>query len=73
MGTINNIFNVKILNVSSSSSVNFGNNIHIGADSVAKQVGGSAPIGDFSKNLDFERNVYFDPDIIDSSKASGVG
>jgi hypothetical protein len=67
MGTINNIFNLKINNVSSAASVNFGNTINIGAESFSKAVGGSSPIGDFSKNLDFERNVYLDPDVIDSS------
>jgi spore germination protein PF len=66
MGTINNIFNLKINNVSSAASVNFGNTINIGAESISKSVGGSSPIGDFSRNLDLERNVYLDPDVIDN-------
>jgi spore germination protein PF len=67
MGTINNIFNIKINNISSAASVNFGSTINIGAESFTKSLGGSSPIGDFTRNLDFERNVYIDPDVIDSS------
>ncbi|MBA4543405.1 MULTISPECIES: spore germination protein [Thermoactinomyces] len=67
MGTINNIFNIKINSISSAASVNFGNTINIGAESFTKSLGGSSPIGDFSRNLDFERNVYLDPDIVDST------
>ena len=33
MGTINNIFNLKIHSVSSAGSVNFGNTVNIGAES----------------------------------------
>lgn len=67
MGTINNIFNIKINNVSNSGSVNFGNTINVGNDSLTKSLGGSSPIGDFPKNLDFERNVYIDPDQFDQN------
>ncbi|MGA9173807.1 MAG: spore germination protein [Thermoactinomyces sp.] len=67
MGTINNIFNIKINSISSAASVNFGNTINIGAESFTKSLGGSSPIGDFSRNLDFERNVYIDPDVVDST------
>jgi len=67
MGTINNIFNIKINNVSSAASVNFGNTINIGAEALTKSLGGSSPVGDFSRNLDFERNVYIDPDLVDQS------
>ncbi|TCS92844.1 spore germination protein [Hazenella coriacea] len=68
MGTINNIFNLKINSVSSAASVNFGNTVNIGAESVNKSVGGSAPIGDFSRNMDLERNVYIDPDLVDTPR-----
>lgn len=67
MGTINNIFNIKINNVSNSGSVNFGNTINVGNDSLTKSLGGSSPIGDFPRNLDFERNVYIDPDQFDQN------
>ena len=67
MGTINNILNIKINNISKSGSVNFGNTINVGNDSLTKSLGGSSPIGDFPKNLDFERNVYFDPDQFDQN------
>ncbi|MBD1373801.1 spore germination protein [Hazenella sp. IB182357] len=67
MGTINNIFNVRINSVSAAASVNFGNTINIGAESINKSVGGSSPIGDFARNADFERNVYIDPDLADQS------
>ncbi|MFC7442467.1 spore germination protein [Laceyella putida] len=67
MGTINNIFNVKVNSVSSASSVNFGSTINIGAEALTKSLGGSAPIGDFPRNIDVERNVYLDPDFFDGS------
>ncbi|SFI57590.1 spore germination protein [Thermoflavimicrobium dichotomicum] len=72
MGTINNIFSVKINSVASSASVNFGNTLNIGAESVTKSLGGSSPIGDFARNIDLERNVYIDPDVIDQSKKKTV-
>lgn len=68
MGTINNILNIKINVVSDAASVNFGNNINIGAESNSKSLGGSAPIGDFSRNLDRENNLYIDPDLKDQSR-----
>lgn len=65
MATINNIFNLKIHSVSSAGSVNFGNTINIGAESNVKSLGGSAPIGDFTRNIDLERNQNIDPDLFD--------
>jgi hypothetical protein len=67
VGTINNILNIKINNISNSGSANFGNTINVGNDSLTKSLGGSSPIGDFPKNLDFERNIYFDPDEFDQN------
>lgn len=67
MGTINNILIVKVNNVSNTASINFGNTINVGNDSLTKTLGGSAPIGDFPRNLDFERNVYIDPDLLDQN------
>jgi hypothetical protein len=68
MGTINNIFNLKINSVSTTASVNFGNTIHIGAESNTKSVGGSSTVGDLTRNFDAERNVYIDPDIFDTTR-----
>lgn len=67
MSTINNIFNIKINSVSDAASVNFGNTINIGQEALSKSLGGSTPIGDFARNVDFERNVYIDPDLVDQS------
>lgn len=67
MSTVNNILNLKINSVSTSSSVNFGNTINIGAESFTKSLGGSSPIGDFSRNLDLEKNLYIDPDLLDQT------
>jgi hypothetical protein len=72
MGTINNIFNLKINNVASAASVNFGNTVNIGPESISKSAGGNSPIGDLTRSVDLERNVFIDPDVVDSSRA-GVG
>jgi hypothetical protein len=72
MGTVNNIFNLKINSVSSAASVNFGNTVNIGAESISKSAGGNAPIGDLTRSIDLERNAYIDPDVVDSSRA-GIG
>lgn len=66
VGTINNIFNIKIITVSSSASVNFGNTINIGADSVTKTVGGSNPTGDCARSVEVGLNTLIDPDLIDN-------
>ncbi|RAL24313.1 spore germination protein [Thermoflavimicrobium daqui] len=65
MGSVNNVFNIKIISVANSASVNFGSTINIGAQSFTKTVGGSGPIGDFPRNIDLERNIYIDPDVED--------
>ncbi|WP_124726553.1 spore germination protein [Staphylospora marina] len=50
-------------------AINIGNNLNIGNASYSKALGGSSPIGDFSNNADFERNVYIDPDLFDNTNA----
>ncbi|OYD07037.1 spore germination protein [Paludifilum halophilum] len=65
MGTVNNIYNLKIHNISGTGSANFGNTINIGPDSETKTVGGSSPIGDHGRNLDMEKNWVNDRDFID--------
>ncbi len=68
MGTINNIFNIRINAVSSAASVNFGNTINIGSESNTKAVGGANNIGDLARSLDNERNLYIDPDVADQTR-----
>ena len=65
LGTINNIFNIKINAVSASASVNFGNTINIGADSVNKTVGGINPTGDCARSVEGASiNPFFDNEIL---------
>ena len=71
MPTINNILNIRINQVSTAASVNFGNTVNISPTSEAKTLGGSTPIGDFPRNIDFERNVYIDPDLYDQTDFGG--
>lgn len=65
MTHINNIFNIKINNISSNASVNFGNTIHKGQIANEKSVGGQTVIGDASPSSMFDKNVVSDPDFID--------
>ncbi|SDW81969.1 Spore germination protein gerPA/gerPF [Marininema mesophilum] len=65
MGTLNNIFNLKIQSVSGPGSMNFGNSFNVGAESNEKAVGGSQLIGDFGNNLTVEANGNLDNDLID--------
>lgn len=65
MGTVNNIFNVKINNVTSTGSVNFGNTIHIGHEVNSKAVGGAYQYGDLGRMLSASSNKSIDPDLID--------
>jgi hypothetical protein len=67
MPTINNIYNIKILDVSSNGSVNFGNTLHKGHSANQKSVGGSSVIGDCSLAMSREVNRVNDPDFIDQS------
>lgn len=65
MPHINNIFNIKVNNVSSNGSINFGNTIHKGHKSDSKSIGGQTVIGDCSPAVNFDKNVVSDPDLID--------
>lgn len=67
MPTLNNILNVRINQVAAAAGVNYGDTVNIGAASDLKSLGGSSPIGDFPRNVDFEGNMYFDPDLVDQS------
>ncbi|QKG83451.1 spore gernimation protein [Kroppenstedtia pulmonis] len=65
MGTLNNIFNLKIQTVSGPGSINFGSSLNIGAESNQKGVGGSEIIGDFGRSFNLASNRSIDPDVID--------
>ncbi|KIL37355.1 hypothetical protein SD71_01370 [Cohnella kolymensis] len=65
MPTVNNIFNIKILNVANNGSVNFGNTLHKGHTANQKRVGGNYPIGDANLNLSKQVNPTSDPDFND--------
>lgn len=65
MPTVNNIFNVKISNVSSNGSINFGNTLHKGYSANQKSVGGFSVIGDGSFGVNKEMSNVSDPDLVD--------
>ena len=68
MTHVNNIFNIRVNNVSSNGSVNFGNVILKGNSANSKAVGGQSVIGDLVNspaNHNFNKNLNNDPDVID--------
>jgi hypothetical protein len=65
MTHVNNIFNIKVNNVSSNGSINFGNVIHKGHKADSKAVGGQTVIGDASPSYMIDKNAVVDPDITD--------
>jgi hypothetical protein len=67
MTHVNNIFGIKINNISSNGSVNFGNVIHKGHSANSKSVGGQVIIGDALNSAanNFDKNIVGDPDLID--------
>ncbi len=69
MTHINNIYGIRINNISSNGSVNFGNVIHKGHSANSKSVGGQVVIGDSfnSPATNFEKNLVSDPDVVDQS------
>lgn len=71
MPLINNIFNIKVVSVSGSSSVNIGNTLNLNPTSSEKSVGDSvSPIGDFTKTgslMTAKKNSAIDPDFLDQS------
>jgi hypothetical protein len=73
MPHINNIFNIRINNVSSNGSVNFGNVIMKGNSANAKSVGGQSVTGDLiasPANHNFSKNIMNDPDVIDQPQTT---
>lgn len=72
MTHINNIFNIRVNNVSSNGSINFGNVIHKGHTANSKSVGGQTVIGDSlysPANHNFNRNIANDPDVVDQPES----
>lgn len=69
MTHINNIFNIKVNNVSSNGSINFGNTIHKAHKSDAKSVGGQTVIGDASASSMIDKNLVSDPEVADQSQS----
>ncbi len=67
MPTINNILNVTVNSVEATGGLNYGNSVNIAQTSEVKALGSSRPIGDFGRNVDFEGNVYIDPDLFDQN------
>ncbi|WP_166246488.1 spore germination protein [Paenibacillus turpanensis] len=68
MSHINNIYNLRVNNVSSNGSINFGNVIHKGHNANSKSIGGQTIIGDsyYSPAIsNYNRNYTVDPDMLD--------
>ncbi len=74
MPTINNIFNIRIVSVSNSSSVNLGNTLNLNPATNSKQVGDSVDsVGDLTKIpiiMAAKKNTAVDPDAIDQSQST---
>ncbi|MFD0712229.1 spore gernimation protein [Paenibacillus sp. GCM10027626] len=65
MSNVFNIFNIKISNISSNSSMNLGNTIFKGNALDLKTIGGNSVIGDASPSFQVDRNAVNDSDMID--------
>lgn len=65
MAVINNIFNIKINNISKNASINFGNAVHEGHNVNDKSQGTNESIGDASPASALNKNWLNDPDLKD--------
>jgi hypothetical protein len=65
----NNIFNIKIDNISSNGNLNFGNVIQEGLLANSKSVGGQSVIGDLSPSGMVNGNIVTDPDAVDQPQS----
>jgi hypothetical protein len=65
MPHVNNIFNIKVNEVSENGSINFGNTIHKGHVANEKRIGGQNTVGDCNGTSQIEKNFVPDPDLID--------
>lgn len=63
MPACNNLFNVRIVAIGSTGTVNLGNSIQVNPVSNTVDIGGSTPVGDCAISADNEKNLYVDPDI----------
>jgi hypothetical protein len=71
MTHVNNILNVRVNNVASAASINFGNVLHKGHQANVKANIGFAQMGDaFGSPVNFvNSNVANDPDAVDQQQA----
>ena len=65
MPVINNIFNIKVNNVSSNGSISFGSTVHDGHSVNDKSQGTNTSIGDFSPLHTLNKNFANDQDMFD--------
>lgn len=70
MGTIINIFCMKINSVSSNGSVNIGEALHNSHTANTKAQGGNTSFGDTSPTQSNMKNVYVDPDMYDQTETA---
>lgn len=63
MPACNNLFNVRILSIGSTGTVNLGNSIQVNPVSNTVDLGGASPVGDCAISANNEQNLYIDPDI----------
>ncbi|GGE14812.1 hypothetical protein GCM10011571_15390 [Marinithermofilum abyssi] len=67
MAVANQIFNVKLLWINQSGTVNMGDAVNVRPSSNLKDLGGGNPIGDFAANVCGGTNILFDLDVIDQA------
>lgn len=68
MPVVNNIFNIKVNNVSSNGSISFGNTLHNSHTSNSKLQGTNSSIGDFSPTSAMTNNHTIDNDVSDQDQ-----
>ncbi len=68
MPNVFNIFNIRINEVATGGTVNFGDNLLRGNTANSKAVGGNTVNGDATSSVNTDRN--FDPDIIDQGNSN---
>lgn len=62
---VNNLFNIKIDNISINGNVNFGYAIQKGHSANVKSSGGQSVIGDLSPSFMIDCNIVKDADVVD--------
>ncbi|MGE6226432.1 spore germination protein [Paenibacillus chitinolyticus] len=72
MPNVFNIFNIRINEVATGGTVNFGDNLMKGNAANSKAVGGNTVIGDATSSVNADRNNVLDPDISDQGNSNLV-